>query len=88
MRSTVYYFGATAVLTLGLSYAAVPLYRMFCQATSYGGTTGAVHDGGKVEAMKVNKYRQFRIKFNADTGASMRWNFKPQQGEIKVYCDT
>lgn len=84
MRSTVYYFGATAVLTLGLSYAAVPLYRMFCQATSYGGTTGAVHDGSKVEAMKVKTHRQFRIKFNADTGASMRWNFKPQQGEIRV----
>lgn len=84
MRSTVYYFGATAVLTLGLSYAAVPLYRMFCQATSYGGTTGAVHDGAKVAGMKTRKERQFRIKFNADTGASMRWNFKPQQGEIRV----
>jgi hypothetical protein len=31
LRSTVYYIVATAVLTVGLSYAAVPLYRMFCQ---------------------------------------------------------
>jgi hypothetical protein len=31
LRSTVYYVVATAVLTVGLSYAAVPLYRMFCQ---------------------------------------------------------
>lgn len=84
MRSTVYYFGATAVLTLGLSYAAVPLYRMFCQATSYGGTTSAQHDGSKVADMKARRERQFRIKFNADTGASMRWNFKPQQIEIKA----
>lgn len=84
MQSTVYYFGATAVLTLGLSYAAVPLYRMFCQATNYGGTTNSTHDGSKVEGMKVKTERQFKIKFNADTGASMRWNFKPQQTEIKV----
>lgn len=31
LRSTVHYVVATAVLTIGLSYAAVPLYRMFCQ---------------------------------------------------------
>jgi hypothetical protein len=31
LRSTVHYVVATAVLTVGLSYAAVPLYRMFCQ---------------------------------------------------------
>ena len=31
LRSTVYYVAATAVLTVGMSYAAVPLYRMFCQ---------------------------------------------------------
>lgn len=84
MQSTVYYFGATAVLTLGLSYAAVPLYRMFCQATSYGGTTSAQHDGSKVEDMQTRTERRFKIKFNADTGASMRWNFKPQQQEIRV----
>ena len=28
-----------AVAMLGLGYAAVPLYRMFCQATGFGGTT-------------------------------------------------
>ena len=28
-----------AVGMVGMSYAAVPLYRMFCQATGFGGTT-------------------------------------------------
>src|SRR4051812_5573410 len=32
------YVGAVLVLTLGASYAAVPLYRLFCTATGYGGT--------------------------------------------------
>ena len=30
--------GGSAILIAGLGYAAVPLYRMFCQATGYGGT--------------------------------------------------
>ncbi|XP_037041659.1 cytochrome c oxidase assembly protein COX11, mitochondrial [Bradysia coprophila] len=83
-RSTLYYATAAGVLFVGLTYAAVPLYRMFCQAYSYGGTTGVGHDGDKVETMEKIKDRVLTIKFNADLGASMRWNFRPQQYEIKV----
>ena len=35
-----------ALATMGLSYAAVPLYRMFCQATGFGGTVKK-HSGGE-----------------------------------------
>jgi len=84
IRSTLYYFAGLSVLTVGLSYAAVPLYRMFCAAYSYGGTTGVSHDGEKVATMTRAVDRIIKIKFNADIGASMRWNFKPQQYEIKV----
>lgn len=83
-RSTLYYVAGIGVLTVGLSYAAVPLYRMFCAAYSYGGTTGVGHDGEKVETMQKIADRIIKIKFNADIGASMRWNFKPQQYEIRV----
>lgn len=85
LKSTLYYVTATGVLVIGLSYAAVPLYRMFCQAYSYGGTL-AGHDSSKVETMKAIKHRPITIKFNADTASSMRWNFKPQQREITVSC--
>jgi cytochrome c oxidase assembly protein Cox11 len=84
LKSTLYYAAGLGVLTVGLSYAAVPLYRMFCAAYSYGGTTGVGHDGEKVESMKRVADRIIKIKFNADISASMRWNFKPQQYEIKV----
>lgn len=33
-RSTVYYVVALGVLVVGLSYAAVPLYRLFCQVNT------------------------------------------------------
>lgn len=85
IKSTLYYISAAGVLAAGLSYAAVPLYRMFCQAYSYGGTTNVGHDPLKVEHMKAVKDKELTIRFNADIGASMRWNFKPQQNEIKVY---
>lgn len=83
-RSTLYYVTAAGVVVAGLSYAAVPLYRLFCQATSYGGTTAVGHDSSKVEAMSAVKNRQIKVRFNADTASSMRWNFKPQQTDITV----
>ncbi|KAF5280576.1 hypothetical protein FQR65_LT00327 [Abscondita terminalis] len=84
IKSTLYYITAAGVLVVGLSYAAVPLYRIFCQAYSYGGTTAAGHDADKVETMTAVQNRPIVIKFNADTVSSMRWNFKPQQREIQV----
>lgn len=84
IKSTLYYVTAAGVIVVGLSYAAVPLYRIFCQAYSYGGTTSTNHDVSKVESMPIVKSKPFKIKFNADTAASMRWNFKPQQSEIIV----
>ncbi|XP_065161359.1 cytochrome c oxidase assembly protein COX11, mitochondrial [Atheta coriaria] len=84
LRSTLYYITAAGVITAGFSYAAVPLYRMFCQAYSYGGTMSEGHDASKVESMKSVNHRPIKIKFNADIAASMRWNFKPQQHEITV----
>lgn len=32
-RSTLYYLTAAGILTVGMSYAAVPLYRIFCQVS-------------------------------------------------------
>jgi len=84
IRSTVFYSAGVGVLVVGLSYSAVPLYRMFCQAYSYGGTVSAGHDASKVTTMSPVKSRAIKIKFNADTATSMQWNFKPQQTEITV----
>ncbi|XP_050301757.1 cytochrome c oxidase assembly protein COX11, mitochondrial [Anthonomus grandis grandis] len=85
IRSTLYYVTAAGIVTVGMSYAAVPLYRMFCQAYSYGGTTQQGHDSDKVESMQVDTSRPIKVKFNADRSANMRWNFKPQQNDITVY---
>jgi cytochrome c oxidase assembly protein subunit 11 len=83
INTTLFYVAGGGMLVVGFSYAAVPLYSMFCQAYSYGGTT-ATHDSKDIGKMNRIENRVIKIKFNADIGASMRWNFKPQQYEIKV----
>ncbi|KAB7497200.1 Cytochrome c oxidase assembly protein COX11, mitochondrial, partial [Armadillidium nasatum] len=83
-KSTLYYIIAIGVLTVGLSYAAVPLYRIFCQSYSYGGTTSTADPSAAVESMLIRDDREITIRFTADVSASMTWNFKPQQFEIKV----
>lgn len=81
-NSILAYVAAGGVLTLALSYAAVPLYRMFCQASGFAGTVGVDIDPEKIANMTTVEDRVLRIKFNADTGATMRWKFKPQQKEV------
>ena len=51
---------------------------------SYGETVGAGYDADKVETISKIPSRMIKVKFNADTSASMRWNFKPQQTKVKV----
>ncbi|XP_066601184.1 cytochrome c oxidase assembly protein COX11, mitochondrial [Prorops nasuta] len=83
IRSTTLYISGLGILLVGASYAAVPLYRIFCQATSYGGTVG--HDTSNIETMKPVKKRPVKVIFTSDTSISMQWKFKPQQTEVIVY---
>jgi len=84
-RTTLLYLSSAVIGTVGASYAAVPLYRVFCQTTGYGGTVVEGHDSEKVASMKKKEDRLLTIKFNADTAAQMRWNFRPQQPVVYVH---
>lgn len=59
---------------VGVSFAAVPLYRLFCAATGYGGTPriGPEQSAGAVE-------RRITVRFNADTNPGLPWRFTPEQ---------
>ena len=84
-RTTLFYVISVIIGTVGASYAAVPLYRVFCQSTGYGGTTQVGHKVDLVESMEAKKDRLIRVNFNADTAATMQWNFRPQQAAIDVH---
>lgn len=69
----------------GLSYASVPLYRLFCQKTGFGGTVKGKDDVDYQSRTKPNvKERVLTIKFNSDVVAGMPWKFVPVQTEVKV----
>jgi cytochrome c oxidase assembly protein subunit 11 len=79
--------GTTALLLVsvvaamvGLSFASVPLYRLFCQATGLGGTTqrAAAAPAEKTAAV-------IRVRFNAETAPDLNWEFHPLQGEVAVH---
>lgn len=59
---------------LGLSFASVPLYRIFCQVTGFGGTPNI--DPNAVASRVLDK--AMTITFNADVAQGMPWDFKPE----------
>lgn len=78
--------GATAVLLggviagmLGLTAAAVPIYRLFCQVTGYGGTTQRAERAPEQAGERIIK-----IRFDADVAQGMPWSFAPAAREIEV----
>uniref|UniRef100_A0A8D0F2G2 Cytochrome c oxidase assembly protein COX11, mitochondrial n=1 Tax=Strix occidentalis caurina TaxID=311401 RepID=A0A8D0F2G2_STROC len=83
-RSALAYIAAAAVGMVGMSYAAVPLYRLYCQTTGLGGTTGVGHGSEQIESMEPVRGRVIRVTFNADVHSSIQWHFQPQQSEIYV----
>ena len=64
---------------VGLTYASVPLYRAFCQATGFGGTP---RRAAAAPAHAADKY--ITVRFDANTAASLGWNFHAVQTVMKV----
>jgi cytochrome c oxidase assembly protein subunit 11 len=85
---------ALVVGMVGLTYASVPLYRMFCQATGFGGT---VQEGRSVEEKLARREaqrdaaleaaaaaRELTVTFNADVSDGLPWKFVPTQRSVRV----
>ena len=70
---------ATVLAMTALSFAAVPLYRVFCSLTGFGGTTQVAR-----EAPDRVLDRTVTVKFNADHASDMPWNFGPERREIRT----
>ena len=62
-----------------MSYAAVPLYQMFCQVTGYGGTTQKAD-----AASDIVLDRKITVYFDATTSPDLPWRFKPAQQSVTL----
>ena len=66
------------VLMLGLSFAAVPLYDLFCRVTGFGGTTQVSKEAPKIVLDKV-----VSVRFDTNVN-NLDWNFKAKSNVIDV----
>ncbi len=64
---------------VGLSFASVPLYRLFCQVTGYGGTTRVAESLPEQIGERV-----LTIRFNSDTHPDLPWAFQPAQRAVEL----
>jgi cytochrome c oxidase assembly protein subunit 11 len=66
---------------VGMSFAAVPLYKVFCRVTGFGGTT---HVSAAAPADTDILDRTINVKFNADVARNVLWSFQSDQRDIDV----
>ena len=85
VRRTAFLSILAAVGMLGLGFASVPLYRLFCQVTGYGGTpqrASAVDVAALGET--VGQTRMLSIRFDSNTGNAIPWDFYPERRTVPV----
>ncbi len=71
--------GVLAVGMVGLAYAAVPLYRIFCQITGYGGTTQQAESSSETVVDRV-----IVVRFDSNVAPGLKWAFKPVQRQVEL----
>ena len=69
--------GSVAVSMVGVGFAAVPLYRIFCEVTGFGGTTMRV-DAAVASTVSATQ-KPIVIRFDANHRGDLPWEFKPER---------
>jgi len=64
---------------IGMAFAAVPLYNLYCKVTGFGGTPQIVEAATKSVGERV-----MTVRFNSDVSPDMPWAFEPLQREVQV----
>ncbi len=64
---------------IGLTFAAVPLYAMFCRVTGYNGT---VREAEAPSARVLD--RMITVRFDANVSSDLGWSFQPVQRQVHV----
>ena len=78
-KSIVMLCGGLTLGMLAMSFAAVPLYQIFCQVTGYGGTIQrAEYTTGQILDKKI------RVRFDANISNALDWSFEPTVEAINV----
>ena len=79
MHRTAFACAGIAVGMVGLAYASVPLYDLFCKVTGFGGTP-IIRDANGSEVMD----RTIAVRFDSNVAPGLNWRFSPETPEVKV----
>lgn len=79
MRRTALICAAVVAGMVGLSYASVPLYRLFCEITGYDGTPRIA-----TKPSDTIVDRTIRVRFDANTAHGLGWKFEAVQTTVDV----
>ncbi|KAM3065255.1 Cytochrome c oxidase assembly protein cox11, mitochondrial [Clarireedia jacksonii] len=89
--STLYYTLSIILGTVAFSYGSVPMYKMICQTTGWGGQPikspghGGVEGEDPSERLRpVTSAKRIRVTFNGSVSDVLPWKFTPQQREVRV----
>ena len=72
--------GALVVGMVGLSYASVPLYDLFCRVTGYGGTTQVAD----AKSNHIVMGHPVTVRFDANVNPALNWKFIPMEPKVMV----
>jgi cytochrome c oxidase assembly protein subunit 11 len=78
-RATAIGFAGLVVGMVGLAYASVPLYRIFCQATGFNGTTQRAAAAPRQAGDQV-----IEVRFDANVSGGLNWSFRPGQLSVRL----
>ncbi|MEM5580943.1 cytochrome c oxidase assembly protein [Roseibium sp. AS2] len=67
------------VTMVGASYAAVPLYNLFCSVTGFGGTTQVAE-----EASELVIDRKITVRFDGNVNHALPWKFRPEHRSVTL----
>ncbi len=80
-RNTVAVLASLGVVVamVGLAYASVPLYRLFCQVTGYQGATRTA-----LQAPQAVSGATITVRLDANVNSSLPWSFMPEVPAVKL----
>ena len=64
---------------VGLAFASVPLYDLFCRVTGFGGTTQVA-----TSVPDVILERKVTVRFNSDVNRALPWSFRPEARDMEL----
>ena len=70
-----------AMSMVGLAYASVPLYKLFCQVTGFGGTTQIATQAPEQALLTAEP---LAVRLDANVNPQLNWSFVPVQQEVSL----